>query len=259
MDIVVSSPGSPGTSFTENVKDQIVTIYDVLCEHENFNSAGDLRRYLEEKYGYKQAYTRNILAFLQNCGIVNYQNLKKFENEKFFTNIGRTYVDILKCIKTMRNQEEVDEVVLEKLQAIEKIIYFQCLVLMMKNKDCNYAQDFFDVLRFVDSYGSIDSIEYLLIQYKREHTEGDYIMDMADIVNQYRSKKIAINVHTKTKNDEKGAAKSVNSFPYVNGNFSKAGVFLKDDSGRYLFNMNRYAEIQCAIREVSAIWQNSVQ
>ena len=31
MDIVVSSPGSPGTSFTENVKDKIVIIFDVLA------------------------------------------------------------------------------------------------------------------------------------------------------------------------------------------------------------------------------------
>lgn len=259
MDIVVSSPGSPGTSFTDNVKDQIITFFDALCEHEDFDSAGGLRRYLEEKYGFKQAYTRNILAFLQNCGIVNYQNLEVFENDKFFTNIGKAYVDILKCIKTMSGQEDVDEVVLAKLQSIEKIIYFQCLVLMMKNKDCNYAQDFFDVLRFVDCYGSIDSTEYLLIQYEREHCEGDYITEMADIVNQYRQKEMEINVNTKTKNDEKGAAKSVNSFPYVNGNFSKAGVFVKDDFGRFLFNMNRNAEIQSAIREVSAIWQNSVQ
>lgn len=179
--------------------------------------------------------------------------------DAYFTNIGKAYVDILKCIKTMSGQEDVDEVVLAKLQSIEKIIYFQCLVLMMKNKDCNYAQDFFDVLRFVDCYGSIDSTEYLLIQYEREHCEGDYITEMADIVNQYRQKEMEVNVNTKTKNDEKGATKSVNSFPYVNGNFSKAGVFVKDDFGRFLFNMNRYAEIQSAIREVSAIWQNSVQ
>lgn len=45
-------------------------------------------------------------------------------------------------------------------------------------------------------------------------------------------------VDTGHRNDEKGATKSVNSFPYVNGNFSKAGVFVKDDFGRFLFNMN---------------------
>lgn len=30
MDIVVSTPGSPGTTFTDNVKNQIVVIYDVV-------------------------------------------------------------------------------------------------------------------------------------------------------------------------------------------------------------------------------------
>lgn len=258
MDIVISSPGSPGTSFTDNVKDQIITFFDALCEHEDFDSAGGLRQYLEEKYGFNQSYTRNILAFLQNCGIVNYQNLEVFENDKVFTNIGKAYVDILKSIKTMSEQEDINEVVLAKLQSIEKIIYFQCLVLMMKNKDCNYAQDFFDVLRFVEKYDSIDSTEYLLILYERENFEGDYISTMTDIVNQYRQNQLVVNVYTKTKNNEKGDSKSVNSFPYVTGNFSKSGVFLKDDSGRYRFNKDRSVEIKRAIEEVSEIWQKSV-
>ena len=30
MDITVSSPGSPGTSFTDNVKDQIVLLFNEL-------------------------------------------------------------------------------------------------------------------------------------------------------------------------------------------------------------------------------------
>lgn len=259
MDIVVSSPGSPGTSFTENVKEQIIKIFDVLCEHEDFSSAGDLRKFLEKEYGFKQAYTRNILAFLQNCGIVNYQNNTKLDNKNFFTDIGKSYVDILKCIKVMNDQQNADPFVLEKLQSIEQVIYFRCLVLMMKNKECNYAQDFFDVLRFVDFYGSIDSTEYLLIQYERENTFGDYIRQMADRVNKYREKLIDIKVHTKTKNDNKGDAKSVNSFPYVNGNFSKAGVLVKSDSNRFAFNMERQAEIQSAIREVSTVWQSSMQ
>lgn len=60
----------------------------------------------------------------------------------------------------------------------------------------------------------------------------------------------------KDKNDENGAARSVNLFPYVNGNFLKAGAFVKDEDGRYQFNMNRQSEIQSAIMEVSQIWQS---
>lgn len=259
MDIVVSSPGSPGTSLTDNVKDQIITIFDVLQENEDFNSTGELRRYLEKNHNLKQTYTRNILSFLQNCGIVGYQNIECFENDKFFTNIGKAYVDILKCIKKINREEDIDKDVLKKLQAIEKAIYFQCLVLMMKNKDCNYAQDFFDVLRFVEKYDSIDSTEYLLIQHARGNFEGDYIGEIADIVNQYRQNQLVVNVYTKTKNNEKGDSKSVNSFPYVTSNFSKSGVFVKDDSGRYRFNQDRSREIKSAIKEVSKIWENSVQ
>ena len=74
MDITVSSPGSPGTSFTDNVKEKILTIFDVLQNNEDFASVRDLGTELEN-HGMNWNYARNILPFLQNCGIVNYQNV----------------------------------------------------------------------------------------------------------------------------------------------------------------------------------------
>ena len=80
MDITVSSPGSPGTSFTDNVKEKILTIFDVLQNNEDFASVRDLGTELE-KYGMNWNYARNILPFLQNCGIVNYQDVAAIENK----------------------------------------------------------------------------------------------------------------------------------------------------------------------------------
>lgn len=48
MDITVSSPGSPGTSFTDNVKEKILTIFDVLQNNEDFASVRDLGTELEK-------------------------------------------------------------------------------------------------------------------------------------------------------------------------------------------------------------------
>lgn len=250
MDITVSSPGSPGTSFTDNVKDKILIIFDVLDKNEDFASVRDLGTELE-KYGINWNYARNILPFLQNCGIVNYQNVESIENKKFFTNIGNAYVDILRAIKTVKAEPEGElrDEILAKLEKIQEEIYFQCLVIMMKSPDCNYGYDFFDVLWFVKQYGSIDSTEYLLIQHEREVNPTNYLADMEDVVKQYRDGAITINVKTKTKNDEKGAAKSVNSFPYVQGNFIKAGVFYKDNN-RYYIVKDRMPEIIKAIQEV---------
>ncbi len=259
MDIVVSSPGSPGTSFTDNVKEKILIIFDVLENNEDFSSVRDLGTELE-KHGMNWNYARNILPFLQNCGIVNYQDVTTIENKKFFTNIGKTYVDILQAIKTVKAEPpgELRDEILDKLEKIQEEIYFQCLVIMMKNPDCNYGYDFFDVLWFVKKYGSIDSTEYLLIQHEREMNPDSYLIDMADTVRQYRDGTIAINVKTKTKNDESGEAKSVNSFPYVHGNFIKAGVFYKGDDNRYYIVNNRMPEIIKAIQEVR-LCQNSAK
>ena len=109
MDITVSSPGSPGTSFTDNVKEKIVIIFDVLASHpENFASVRDLGTELEQ-YGINWNYARNILPFMQNCGIVDYQDVDVIINDKFFTNIGYAYVDILKTIKIVKDEPESTE------------------------------------------------------------------------------------------------------------------------------------------------------
>lgn len=251
MDIIVSSPGSPGTSFTDNVKEKILTIFEVLRNNEDFASIRALGSELE-KHGINWNYARNILPFLQNCGIVNYQDVAAIENKKFFTNIGNTYVDILQAIKTVKAEPdgELRETILAKLEKIQEEIYFQCLVIMMKSLDCNYGYDFFDVLWFVKLYGSIDSTEYLLIQHEREVNPDNYLVDMEDTIRQYRDGTITVNVKTKTKNQENGEAKSVNSFPYVQGNFIKAGVFYKGDDNRYYIVNDRMPEIIKAIQEV---------
>lgn len=258
MDIVVSSPGSPGTSFTDNVKDKIVIMFDVLEASDDFDNARDFGTHLEP-YGFNWNYTRNILPFLQNCGIVSYQNISKWENKHIFTNIGHAFVDILKCLQIARNEpaSSTRDDVIEKLKIIEETIYFQCLVIMMKNKSCNYAEDFFDVLRFVDTYEHIDATEYLLIQYEREQDHQDFMARMRSRIQQYRDGVLSINVKTKTKNDDAGAAKSVNSFPYVSGNFTKAGVFLKNDENQFFIADQRRSEVEQAIEEVGQVWQNS--
>lgn len=252
MDITVSSPGSPGTSFTENVKDKIVLIFDVLQSNDDFASIRDLGTVLEA-HGFNWNYARNVLPFLRNCRMVNYQDNIPIKNKSFFTNIGYAYVDILKSIKVAKMEPDSDlkNAILSAMDNIQKEIYFQSLVLMMKNPDCNYGYDFFDVLRFVNQYESIDSTEYMLIEYERENYLKTYWTRIGDLIKQYRDGSIEVNVATKTKNNQSGAAKSVNSFPYVSGNFEKAGVFYKGDGNRYYAVKERTPEIVNAIKEVN--------
>ena len=259
MDITVSSPGSPGTSFTDNVKAQIVLLYDELSSHDDFSSLSDFKNHLGT-CGLNASYIRNILPFLQYCGIVKYENVSPFVNENFFTNIGKAYVDVLKSIQIAKAEPDCEEKtdILNSLEKIQEIIYFQCLVIMMKTQECNYSKDFYDVLCFMKEFESIDSTEYLLIQYEREQSEADMLKRLGAYIGQYRDGTISVNVKTKTKNADDGKAKSVNSFPYVSGNFSKAGVVQKYEN-RFYLNKERISEIECALREVDIVCQNSAK
>ena len=254
MDIIVSSPGSPGTSLTENVKNKIIIIYDELMKHDDFKSLKHMKDHLKT-CGINDNYARNILPFLQNCGFISYENNDKFCNDNVFTNTGRALVDCFKTIAIVESEAECEERknILLYLKKIEEIIYFQGLATMMKNPKCNYAIDFFDVLRFCDYYGYIDGTEYLLLLYHREKASenADYLKGMKKIVEEYRKGEIEINVNTKTKNARQGEgnAKSVNSFPYVTGNFIKSGVMEKKDDKYYLVESNS-DKVKTVIEEV---------
>ena len=134
MEIIVSSPGSPGTSFTDNVKEQIVLLNDELENHEDFANLPDFKNHLKS-CGLNANYVRNILPFLQYCGIVKYEGITYFDNKNFFTNIGHAYVDVLKCIKIAKAEPDSDikDGILSSLEKIQEEIYFQCLIIMMKN------------------------------------------------------------------------------------------------------------------------------
>lgn len=257
MNITVSSPGSPGTSFTDNVKAQIVLLYDELSGHDDFRSLSDFKNHLET-CGLNASYVRNILPFLQYCGIIKYENVSSFVNENFFTDIGKAYVDVLKSIQIAKAEPDCEEKtdILNSLEKIQQIIYFQCLVIMMKTQECSYAKDFYDVLCFMKEFESIDSTEYLLMQYEREQSEAGMLERLGGYIGLYRDGTLCVNVTTKTKNGADGKARTVNSFPYVSGNFLKAGVIQKHKK-RFYLNKERMSEIECALREVEAAWQNS--
>ena len=201
-------------------------------------------------------YARNIFPFIQNCGIVKYQD-ESIKNDEFFTDLGKGLIDIWESIEIAQKEEDSEEKeeILSALRKIEGSVLFQCLVVLMKNKDCNYSRDFFDVLLFAYQYGSIDSTEYLLIQHMRENEPDDYIRRMKKYVEQYRAKEMEINIKTQTKNGLSDETKSVNSFPYVHGNFSKAGVMAKNSDSRYYVVDERKDEVREALEKVGKIWE----
>lgn len=252
MEIIVSSPGSPGTSFTDNVKEQIILLSDELEKNKDFANLPAFKNHLKA-CGLNANYVRNILPFLQYCGLVKYEGIRIFDNKNFFTNIGHAYVNALRCIKIAKNEPDSDikDNILSSLEKIQEQIYFQCLIIMMKNLECNYSVDFLDVLRFIDMYGYIDLTEYLLILHFRESEKENYISKLEDTVKKYRNHEIEVIVKSKTKNatDGEGEAKSVNSFPYVTGNFQKAGIMEKRDNKFYFVN-GKKNEIRNAIEEV---------
>lgn len=251
MDIEVFSPGSPGSSLTDGVKKKILQCYDALHDHDDFKDLKDFKSYMTT-LGVNENYLRNILPFLQYLGIVRYEKLDPFINGSVFTDIGCAYVATLKTKEIVENEpdSETKQAVIDDLDRIDKAILFQCLVIMMKDKTCSYSVDFWDVLRFVNEYESIDATEYLLLLYAREKNINDYLNAISNNVIAHRDDTEKISVKTITNKGSKAKIDKVNSFPYVSGNFIQAGIFKKDNKNRFYINDSRRTEIDVALREI---------
>ena len=262
MNIKISSPGGPGTSLIENVKKNILILASELEKNDDFESLKAYKIHMTT-FGMSEDYLRNIFPYMQNIGLVDYANLKPFENHKFFTNLGYAFLDVLRSVELVNEEDdsETKEVVLEYLSSIEQVILFQGMKKMMMSESCRYGIDFWDVLRFVNKYDSIDLTEYFLLIYERNSGEENYLENMGPIVEKYRLNTLTINVSTEIKKKIKstmnkaGAAKRINTFPYVKGNFVEAGILVPIDEGRFKINEDRRNEIDSALKEIEEKWQ----
>lgn len=262
MNIRITSPGGPGTSLIDSVKKSILTLASELENNSDFDSLKAFKTHMTS-FGMSEDYLRNIFPYMQNIGFVDYANLKPFVNKQFFTNLGYAYLDVLKSVEIVNAEEDTEtkESILAYLNSIEQVILFQGMKKMMMTEKCKYAIDFLDVFRFVNKYESIDLTEYFLLIYERNTGEEDYLSKMEPLVRKYRLKQLTIDVSTEiTKNikntmNPTGAAKRINTFPYVKGNFVEAGIFVATDDGRFKINESRRSEIDSALKEIEEKWQ----
>ena len=170
MDIWISSPGGPGTSLIDTIKQNILTLASVLNKHEDFDSLKEFKTYMTS-FGMSENYLRNIFPYIQNLGGIYEQNYNKnLKNDNFFTNLGYAFLDVLRSVEIANKEKDSDtkELVLQDLRSIEQVIVFQGMKKMMMSEKCGYAIDFFDVLRFVKKYKSIDLTEYFFLIYARK-------------------------------------------------------------------------------------------
>ncbi len=255
--ISISSPGGPGTSLIDSIKKMVLEIFMELDKHENFGSLNSVRMHLT-RLGMRDDYLRNIFPFLQNIGFINYANLNPFQNKDLFTNLGKAFIDIRSSIEIAEQEEdsETKEDVIKYLGLMEQSVILQGMKRMMMSKSCRYASDYFDVLRFVNKYNSIDLTEYFLLIYERNRGEEGYLDKINETIQKYRQGKLNIIVTTEIKKNIKktqnatGAPKRINTFPYIKGSFLAAGIFSTTDDDRCRLNEAKRQEIDSVLREI---------
>ena len=229
--IILNQISNPGISFTKDVNEKMLTLYDYISSNNNMNcSYQDFQDNLISNNIFTGSYIRSFIPFLFNSGMINdYTNGIKYNN--FFTKNGLLYI---KTINNLKNADE-NNIDLSKLTAIKNDLLCLSLDYMLKN-NYKFIDKYLDILEFVKKYKTINREEFYIMEYCIQNN-----IDYENYIEQYRNDNQNFEIMIKTNNDEILSYRSNNAFNYLIAFLAEeqCNYVIKYNQGDYMINKNR--------------------
>lgn len=246
MRIEIENTSSPGASFTENTNNVLLKINDWIKEHNNYVLPfREFRKKLQQEKGINDNNARNIYPLLKNCGLIQYEIHEDLLVNDFFTKTGQAYVTALETKRLLITDdnytEEKKRIASQKIDTIISEIIKSSLALLFKNKELNYVEPLKDFASFLLTYKKINKTEFAyLVFLKKNNTSVDAIKSAQQVIKDYRSGKLLIDVDVIVRNDVKIREKTktdhrkedlsfLTSYTYFSSLLQQAGFIKKDD------------------------------
>ena len=244
MQFTLINPKSPGSKFNEYTDNIILFCNDLLnSKTEEIGSYKSIRVEMEKSGVSKDTYLRNVFSFLRNCGFVFYEKGEIINYKKFFTELGKNYIEVLKSEKVLKETplgENKQKTVYEELAKIKSLLILEGIKNVMLNEECTYNLVFKELLQFLYLYKSIDESEFAFLLYKSQKNELTDFTLIKNEIEKYRNNELELNFKTeKTKEIESGTDNSgkVPSFGYFLDIFAAANIVYKENKEkRYYLN-----------------------
>lgn len=215
MDIDVKGINCSGVSFTEGLLQKYVNYYETVHKHkEEYLTYIELQRLFEEELHITESATRVDIPFLYNNGLINEYRKEKINLDQFFTNLGKSYYEIIK-IKNILNDEE-DAYFNNKINEINSLIILEMLFYRKKTNNEEY---YLKMLKFISDYTSLDEKEfYLMVRYEED------IETLNNYIEAYRKGEIDINL-----------INANNTYQYTKKMLIQADVVIENKEERRLY------------------------
>jgi hypothetical protein len=261
--IIVENCSSPGASFTENTNEVIIKIYEWIQENKEPKlSFIHFRRRLESEKGINDNNARNIYPLLKNCKFVEYEGGTELNSKSFFTNRGLAYVKAqmtLNSIMDANYEKKQKEFAKKKFDTIIEQLVLEGVKSLMKMPDLNYTKSIKWYLEFLIRFRKINKYEFAYLIYVKNSLGEDCFDDMSETINNYRMKKIEIEVQVRVRNDIKIKEKTgeesrledigfLTSYSFYSGLLTQAGLIIK--VGKYNVLIQTQEENVKALLEV---------
>ena len=218
--IVLNQVSNPGISFTKDVNEKILALYDFLNSNNKNCTYQQFQEDLINSQIFTGSYIRSFIPFLYNAGIINDYNNGIAYND-LFTKNGLLYVQIVRNIKNA-SDSNID---LSKMLVIKSDLLCMSLDYMIKSK-YKFYDKYLDILKFIKKYRTINREEFYIMEYCLQNS---YNYD--DYINAYRNESKQYDIYINSNNDEVLSYRSNNAFNYLI-------AFLSEEQCNYLKKLN---------------------
>lgn len=215
--IILNQVSNPGISFTNDVNEKILALYDF--SKQKINDSCTYQQFQEELINnnlFSGSYIRSFIPFLYNAGMINdYTNIINFNN--LFTKNGVLYIKTIQSLK----QASESQMNVSELLNIKKNLLCISLDFMIKNKYKFYSK-YLDILKFVKEYKTINREEFYILEYCIQNN-----LNYREYIDLNRREKDYFDIYIRANNDEILSYRSNNAFNYF-------VAFLADEQCNYI-------------------------
>ena len=268
MQITVFNPSSQGAHFTENTNRVIICCFEWIQSHidekESYNAfrQGVVSTYPEVN----DNNLRNIVPLLQHYGFVSYKQKGINENSKFFTNSGKSYVEVLKLQRTIQADPnytaEQKERALKEANCISKELLCDGLKNALIDYKCKYRAPLALYMEALLEFGHMDKKEFAILMWGKNKDPNSPLDQIREQIRQYRDNTLEIEVSVDINNDKRIRAiqnsdrriegiSYLTAFSFYSGLLEEAGLVFGDKKGTVFVQKDKRDTIEFLIKEVA--------
>lgn len=239
MEIKLNSISNPGISFTDDVNQKIILLYNYINKNrEKKISYSDFQAELINEKIFSGSYIRSFIPFLRNFGVVNdYSNI---DFNTFFTRNGKIYVNNIIDYYKLKDFED-ENIIIKKVKNIKEDLICLFLDYLCDHKN-KYYEKYLDILFFIEKYNKICKKEFYIYEYCKENN-----LESDELISAYRQNLENFEIIFYGKNNNEIGNNAFNYFIALLSE-DQCNYVLKMDQNYYKLNENRKELVDSIIK-----------